>query len=70
LGTWIGLFGNIGYFREVEGSIHLIKHSWRIALMERSVEQLDFLEVDQTVQIHGELQLSQSWNFSKLSGRL
>jgi len=56
---WTDLFGNIGYSRGLKLQFTHISHSWRIALMERSVDQLDFLEVDQTVQIHGEPQFSQ-----------
>jgi len=32
-------------------------HSWRVALMEKSVALLDFDKVDQMIQIHGMLQL-------------
>lgn len=32
-------------------------HSWRVALMEKSVALLDFDNVDQMIQIHGMLQL-------------
>ena len=37
--------------------------SWRVAFMEKCIEELDFENVDQMVQIHGTCDCSPTWPF-------
>ena len=46
---------------------YLFLTRWRVALMERSIAKLDFMEFDDMIQVHGEQDSSSSytaWSFN------
>ena len=42
----------------------LTSHRWRVALHEKSIQLLDFVNVDQTIQVHGMLR-TQNYDIRK-----